>query len=198
MFSLGFRDQILINPESRDSIWKNSIQSWSDTINFNSWNFKQLPESRRTYSYELIIHEAIKWTISYEPIVRTYSYEPVLTRFLKAVLEFDHDKLIMSNWGASEASLVSPNCPWMTSMENLPWLMGKFPLVSLWQSGKLYGQFSMACLMVHNLWASVQRWNPNLMSKWCQTLDFNMTLVNVTLVNMISTISLSLCSPLDQ
>lgn len=143
-------------------------------------------------------YEAIKWTISYEPIVWTYSYEPVQTRFLKAVLEFDHDKLIMSNWGASEASLVSPNCPWMTSMENLPWLMGKFPLVSLWQSGKLYGQFSMACLMVHNLWASVQRWSPNLMSKWCQTLDFNMTLVNVTLVNMISTNSLSLCSPLDQ
>ena len=164
---------------------------------YNQFQFVKL-QTASWIKTDIFIWPYHTWGISYEPIVWTYSYEPVQTRFLKAVLEFEHDKLIMSNWGASEASLVSPNCPWMTSMENLPWLMGKFPLVSLWQSGKLCGQFSMACLMVHNLWASVQRWNPNLMSKWCQTLDFNMTLVNVTLVNMISTNSLSLCSPLDQ
>ena len=113
------------------------------------------------------------WIISYEPIIWTYSYEPVQARFMKAVFEFDHDKNIMSNWGASEAFLVDPNRPWMTSMETLPWLMGKYPLVSLWQSGKPDGQFSMACLMVHNLWVTVQGWSPQ-------------------------SISLSLCSPLDQ
>ena len=132
-------------------------------------------------SYEPIIWtyhmNHIIWIISYEPIIWTYSYEPVQARFMKAVFEFDHDKNIMSNWGASEAFLVDPNHPWMTSMENLLRLMGKYPLVSLWQSGKPDGQFSMACLMVHNLWVTVQGWSPNTMSyslmstTWCHTYD---------------------------
>ena len=132
-------------------------------------------------SYEPIIWtyhtNHIIWIISYEPIIWTISCEPVQARFRKAVLEFDHDKDIMSNWGASEAFLVDPNRPWMTSMENLLRLMGKYPLVSLWQSGKPDGQFSMACLMVHNLWVTVQGWSPNTMSyslmstTWCQQYD---------------------------
>ena len=143
-------------------------------------------------SYEPIIWtyhtNHIIWIISYEPIIWTYSYEPVQARFMKAVFEFDHDKNIMSNWGASEAFLVDPNRPWMISMETLPWLMGKYPLVSLWQSGKPDGQFSMACLMVHNLWVTVQGWSPNTMSyslmstTWCQQYD----VTNMMSYNMMS------------
>ena len=83
--------------KSRDSIWKpahssssrahisTSIQSWNDTINFNSWKFKQLPES------------------TWIPIHPNWSKQNSESHF-----EFDLDEPIRSNWGACMAFSVRP------------------------------------------------------------------------------------------